>query len=219
MENPQQEPGETIDSQLASILELLEQLSTRVSAIESQLEKNATSPQPATELLDRMARIEENLRLVPDVYRYQKLQTLLAAGQWSDADRETIHLILDISGKSDLEELTPKEIEQFPCNALKTIDRLWSDYSEGRFGFLSQLAIYQSIGGDLASTIRQDRALVEKWGATVGWRVNGKWLKCSELDYSLAAPTGCHPSRWWNSPYGSKMTNYFLARLMACELG
>ncbi|MGL4881256.1 MAG: GUN4 domain-containing protein, partial [Waterburya sp.] len=32
------------------------------------------------------------------------------------------------------------------------------------------------------------------------------------------APVGCHPSRWWNSPYGSKMTNFFLGRLITCDI-
>ncbi|MBE9042293.1 GUN4 domain-containing protein [Oscillatoriales cyanobacterium LEGE 11467] len=218
MENSQEDSQDIIGSQLTDIQNLLKQFNTRLSAIESQLEKDSTPSDSSTDIGDRLDRIEKNLLLIPDLYRYRKLQNHLASGEWSDADYETIHLILDISGESELENLTPSEIEQFPCNALKTIDRLWREYSDGRFGFLTQLELYQSIGGDLTSTIRQDRALVEKWGDKAGWRVNGKWLKCSELDYSLSAPEGCHPSRWWNSPYGSKMTNYFLARLMACEL-
>lgn len=218
MKNAQDDREDIVSSQLANIQDILQQFNTRLSAIESRLEKDSNSSDSPTEIGDRLDRIEENLLLIPDLYRYKKLQNHLENGEWSDADLETIHLILDISGESELEDLTPSEIEQFPCNALKTIDRLWREYSEGRFGFLTQLELYQSIGGNLTSTIRQDRSLVEKWGDKVGWRSNGKWLKCSELDYSLSAPVGCHPSRWWNSPYGSKMTNYFLARLMGCEL-
>ncbi|MDY6940911.1 MAG: GUN4 domain-containing protein [Cyanobacteriota bacterium] len=218
MENSPEEREDLIGSQLSSIQALLQKFDTRLSAIESKLEEDAKPAEPPAEMADRIARIEENLLLMPDVYRYKKLQNLLAAGEWSDADLETIDLILAISGESDLEELTPKGIEQFPCNAIKTIDRLWNHYSQGRFGFSAQLELYHEVGGDLAATIRQDRALVEKWGERAGWRVDGKWLKCRDLDYSLSAPVGCHPSRWWNSPYGSKMTNYFLARLIACEL-
>jgi hypothetical protein len=81
-----------------------------------------------------------------------------------------------------------------------------------------QAQLYQSVGGSLETTIAQDYSLIERFGDRVGWRVNGNWQKCDDLDYTLNAPMGCHPSRWWNSPFGAKMTNYFFARLITCEL-
>lgn len=170
-----------------------------------------------SEVLQRVTELEEKLMLVADVYRYEKLQKYLATGNWFEADLETVKLIADIAGK-EIKDLTPEDIRKFPCNELRVLDRLWLKYSHERFGFSVQLDAYQSVGGNLDTTIKQERNIVEKWGDKLGWRVKSQWRKCDELDYSLTAPVGCHPSQWWNSPYGSKMTNYFLARLMSCKL-
>ncbi len=120
---------------------------------------------------------------------------------------------MDVVQKTQ-ENLKPEDIQNFPVNVLKVIDKLWLKYSKGRFGFSVQLDIYKSLGGSLETMISQDKKLTEKWGEKLGWRVDNQWQKCENLDYSLGAPVGCHPSQWWNSPYGSKMTNFFLMRLL-----
>jgi hypothetical protein len=169
-------------------------------------------------LPERVAKIEDTLLLVTDVYRFGRLQELLVAGDWREADRETIQVILSVTGASNLESITPNDVRQFPCNELHVIDRLWTNYSQGKFGFSVQAQLYQSVGGSLETTIAQDYSVIERFGDRVGWRVNGNWQKCDDLDYTLNAPIGCHPSRWWNSPFGAKMTNYFFARLITCKL-
>ncbi len=169
-------------------------------------------------LPERVTKIEDTLLLVADVYRFKRLQELLAAGDWQQADRETIQVILSVTKAPDLESISPNDVRQFPCNELYVIDRLWTNYSQGRFGFSVQAQLYQSVGGSLETTIAQDYSVIERFGDRVGWRVNGNWQKCDDLDYTLNAPIGCHPSRWWNSPFGAKMTNYFFARLITCEL-
>jgi hypothetical protein len=169
-------------------------------------------------LPERVTKIEDTLLLVADVYRFRRLQELLAAGDWRQADRETIQVILSVTKAPDLESISPNDVRQFPCNELYVIDRLWTNYSQGRFGFSVQAQLYQSVGGSLETTIAQDYSVIERFGDRVGWRVNGNWQKCDDLDYTLNAPIGCHPSRWWNSPFGAKMTNYFFARLITCEL-
>jgi hypothetical protein len=169
-------------------------------------------------LPERVTKIEDTLLLVADVYRFKRLQELLASGDWRQADRETIQVILSVTKAPDLESISPNDVRQFPCNELHVIDRLWTNYSQGRFGFSVQAQLYQSVGGSLETTIAQDYSVIERFGDRVGWRVNGNWQKCDDLDYTLNAPIGCHPSRWWNSPFGAKMTNYFFARLITCEL-
>ena len=197
--------------QLSAIAEQLAQLSTQLTAVKQQLEQ-------LPELAGTVQKIESTLALVPDVYRFQPLQQHLEAGNWWEADLATIQLIVDIAGAVDIEELTPTTIRHIPCNALQTIDRLWSDASGGRFGFAAQARVYVELGGSLNTTIEQNADVIAAWGDRLGWREGNRWRKCSELDFSLNAPVGCHPSQWWNSPYGSKMTNYFLARLLTCQL-
>jgi hypothetical protein len=188
---------------------------TRLSAIESQLQQFG---QILTTISDRLARSEANLDLVTDVQRYKKLQDLLAAENFREADWETIRIIQSVTGEPELEEITPDDMRQFPCSALRVIDNLWHTHSQGKFGFSIQIKIYQSVGGSLETTISQDRHLIEQFGEQVGWRAENRWIKCDDLDYTINAPEGCHPSRWWNSPFGSKMTNFFFNRLITCEI-
>jgi hypothetical protein len=207
-----QNTGNELDTQLLGLLSeikgQLTDLTDRLSAIETQ----------QTAMVDRLSRLEQGQTLVADVYRYQTLQQYLAIGNWFEADKETIRVIQDIASQPDLEELSPDDIRKFPCNELRVIDQLWFNSSNGRFGFSVQLRIYQELGGTLDTTIEKNQPLVEQWGDRLGWRENGRWRRCDELDYSLNAPVGGHPSRWWNSPYGSKMTNFFLGRLLTCQL-
>lgn len=206
-----QEDDSPISNQLSEIQTQLGQLINRLDVIEMQLSQ-------VSALTNKVSQLEDNSMLVSDLYRYEGLRNYLAAGNWSEADEETIRLIQDIAGQTDLEELRPDDLKKFPCHGLKVIDGLWRTYSNNHFGFSIQLQIYQSVGGSIDTTVEQNQEILEKFGERVGWRHNKRWRKCSELDYSLEAPLGCHPSRWWNSPYGSKMTNYFLSRLMNCYL-
>jgi hypothetical protein len=201
-----------LNSQFAEVKAQLSQLSEQLAQIQIHLNQLPV-------LSEQVSRLQENFLLVTDTYRYEKLRSLLAASNWFEADKETIQLIMSITGLNDLEDLRPEDIRRFPCNDLQVIDRLWTSYSSDRFGFSIQLRAYQDVGGTLETTIEQNTKLVERWGEKLGWRESNRWRKCDELDYSLNAPLGCHPSRWWNSPYGSKMTNYFLSRLISCQLG
>ncbi|MEM9906150.1 MAG: GUN4 domain-containing protein [Cyanobacteria bacterium P01_D01_bin.44] len=205
------DPGgieDTTSAALAKITDQLSRLSLQITEITQQL------PQ----LSQRITQLEDNTLLQSDAYRYGKLRDYLAASNWFEADKETIRLITEMAGKADLEDLNPDSIRLFPCNALQVIDRLWSTYSQGHFGFSVQVSLYQALGGTLETTISRDSALIQRWGERLGWRKNGQWLACNDLDYTLSAPLGSHPARWWSSPYGSKMTNFFLARLLTCEM-
>ena len=204
------DPISQLSQQLSAIQDQLNQFAKRFDIIENQLDD-------LLPLSHKISQLEDKFLLVADGYRYQNLQQYLADANWFEADKETIRLILDVMGK-EIEELTPEDIQHFPCKDLMAIDGLWLKYSENRFGFSPQLEVYQKVGGNFQTTIEQNQQIVETWGEILGWRKQGRWLPCKELDFSLNAPQGCHPSRWWNSPYGSKMTNFFLGRLMSCDV-
>ncbi|MGD1914371.1 MAG: GUN4 domain-containing protein [Rivularia sp. (in: cyanobacteria)] len=214
----------TDSTQLSEIQRQLDELKTQVSELQKQIiQSNYSSTKESginqnSDASEKLSHIENSLLLVSDIVRYQPLRDMLAAQKWQEADTETIRLIADIAGHSDLEDFRPAEVQHFPCVQLQVIDNLWLTYSNQRFGFSIQARIYQEVGGNLESTIEQNSDILKKWGERLGWRENNRWKKCDELDWSLNAPVGSHPARWWNSPFGSKMTNYFLARLMNCEI-
>ncbi|MEM7761029.1 MAG: GUN4 domain-containing protein [Cyanobacteria bacterium P01_A01_bin.40] len=184
----------------------------------SQTNDRSAGNNEIEQLKERIANLEEKLLRVSNIYRYETLQNLLKAGKWLEADRETVRLILAIAGGAEIENLRPEEIKQLDCSELQVINRLWLNYSNERFGFSIQAQMYQDLGGNEQTTIEQDAKLIEQWGDRLGWRKGGNWVKCSDLNYSEDAAKGGLPGLWWNSPYGSKMTNYFLARLMSCEI-
>ena len=189
------------------------ELRARLEAVEARLE--ALTQQGLTE---RLARMEDKLMLITDIERYQTLQGLLKVGKLLEADDETVRVIMQEAGKTDREDLTPDEVKVFPCSVLRIIDRLWTTYTGGRFGFSIQLKLYQEVGGTLETAIAQDLDVLRKLGDKVGWRENGQWKTVDQAEHRMEDPVGCYPVVWWSSPYGAKMVNYFLNRLFTCGL-
>ncbi|BAU65326.1 hypothetical protein STA3757_27080 [Stanieria sp. NIES-3757] len=185
------------------------ELLARISQLESSLSKRVSQLEE---------RLEEALMLFPDTYRYGKLRDLLAAGKWKEADLETTKIMIEITGKDRQEEVTPADIQIFPCSAIRVIDRLWTKYSNNHFGFTVQLSLYQSLGGSIDTIRSQSNEFLARTSNTIGWRKNDKLIEYDDFDFSLSAPEGGLPGNWWRSPYGAKMANFFLARLLACGL-
>ncbi|MDZ8183417.1 MAG: GUN4 domain-containing protein [Nostoc sp. ChiSLP02] len=103
---------------------------------------------------------------------YTRLQDLLAAGKWKEADHETGRVMLVVAKQESW--LRFQDIDDFPCTDLSIIDRLWVKYSNGHFGFSIQRRIYQSLGGtkEYKAEIVKEYD-VEIWGTfanAVGWR-------------------------------------------------
>ncbi|MBW4463165.1 MAG: GUN4 domain-containing protein [Nodosilinea sp. WJT8-NPBG4] len=190
-----------------------EELAARLEALEARVE--GFIQQGITE---RVARLEDALTLVTDVERYQPLQRLLKTGKLREADEETVRVILQEAGTPDREDLTPDAVRLFSCNVLRVVDRLWTTYTGGRFGFSVQLQIYQSVGGTLETALIQDTVILNRLAEQVGWRQDDQWKTIDQARHDLDDPVGCYPIVWWDSPYGSKMVNYFLSRLFTCQL-
>ena len=126
----------------------LNQLSTQLAQIQQQLTQLQNVPEQITQMQKQLLR-------VADIYRYEKLQSFLAAGKWSEADTETIQLIIALSTQPELELIRPEDIQHISCSELQVIDRLWATYSNNRFGFSVQVKFYQELGGSLETTIEQ----------------------------------------------------------------
>jgi serine/threonine protein kinase len=122
---------------------------------------------------------------------YRKLDRLLASEKWKEADKETKNKMLEAAGRTEEMWLRTEDIDQFPCEDLRTIDQLWVKYSNRRFGFSVQKRIYESLGG----TREYDEKIWDAFGERVGWRVNSKWLDYDDLKFNTKAPEGHLPSR------------------------
>ncbi|UJS06209.1 serine/threonine-protein kinase [Cylindrospermopsis raciborskii] len=121
--------------------------------------------------------------------RYTKLENLLKAQSFPEANDETNRIMLEIANRQNEDWLTTEDAEKFPCEELRTIDHLWLKYSQGKFGISVQQDIYQNLGG----TKKLDLNVWRSFGERVGWRINNQWLKHSNLNFSLSAPDGHLP--------------------------
>lgn len=121
---------------------------------------------------------------------YSSLETMLANGDWKDADQETAKKMLEIAGREKEGWVKVDDINSFPAQDLRTIDQLWNKYSNGRFSFSVQKRIYESLG----ETQNYDKKTWEEFGDLVGWRVNNAWLWSPDIKYTSDAPIGHLPS-------------------------
>ncbi|ABG51813.1 GUN4-like [Trichodesmium erythraeum IMS101] len=108
---------------------------------------------------------------------YSRLRDLLVAKKWREADQETYKRMLEVAGRESEGWFRGSDIENFPCQDLATIDKLWVKYSSGKFGFSVQKQIYQSLGG----TNEWDEKVWTAFSDQVGWRKRGRWLNYDEI--------------------------------------
>jgi len=146
---------------------------------------------------------------------YTKLRDLLATGKWQEADGETANKMLEVAGRTKDGWLRVEDIDRFPCEDLRTIDKLWVKYSNGRFGFSVQVRIYQSLGG----TREYNEKIWEYFGDRVGWRVEKEWIYYyNDLKFHTKAPEGHLPGVgfWLGKSY--KKISSLGSRLVECNI-
>ncbi|GAB1543830.1 hypothetical protein NUACC21_65060 [Scytonema sp. NUACC21] len=121
---------------------------------------------------------------------YKRLRDFLVAGNWKEADRETLAIMLKVARRDKEGWLNIESINKFPCIELCTIDLLWLKYSNGRFGFSVQQHIWESV----ADQPDGDYETWCKFCDRISWRVNDDWLFYSDLNFNTNAPEGHLPA-------------------------
>ncbi|MGB3418989.1 MAG: GUN4 domain-containing protein, partial [Dolichospermum sp.] len=139
---------------------------------------------------------------------YRKLRDYLAQGKWKEADEETRQVMLAVAKREKEGWLDDKSIDNFPCEDLSIIDKLWVKYSDGKFGFSVQKRIYQGFGG----TREYNSEIWRQFGDKVGWRKGGDWLYYTDITFDKKAPEGHLPGYSNSQEYG------FLSRVETCRL-
>ncbi len=119
-----------------------------------------------------------------------KLRDLLVSKKWDKADKETLKIMLQVAGREKKGWLDLASIENFPCEELRAIDKLWLQSSNGRFGFSVQKHIWKSVGGNL----KADDKIYQAFGDCVGWQLNKNWLEIDDLTFKPSAPVGHLPA-------------------------
>ncbi len=163
---------------------------------------------------------------------FQKLEELLHARKWKEADLETAQIIYVLSqqelldscpDETDLlDDLSAEYIAVLPRKYLNTIDRLWVKFSNGRFGFSVQKRIWKNVVSKLHPDYNLffEDEVQEKFGDIVGWRKESNWVYFSDLNYSLSAPPGHLPimvtldsEKWERCSINFSVFEVFVARV------
>lgn len=120
---------------------------------------------------------------------YAPLQQLLSQAKFKEADQETARMLLKLANREKAGWLDKVHVDNLPCEDLRTINQLWQQGSNGRFGFSRQKRIYQSLGG----TLEHNGEIWKQFCDRVGWRQNNKMLSYKDLNFTLWAPEGHLP--------------------------
>lgn len=134
---------------------------------------------------------------------YTALEALLKSKRWQAADQETYKAMNKILAG----DWSQKNLKIFPLTDLLTIERLWTKYSQGKFGFSAQKEVYLKNDGRLDGESPSSKARV-KFGEIFGWvdvKEKKHWIpflgvykdytdkKYHNLNFSLSAPKGHLP--------------------------
>ncbi len=213
-----------IPSYLANIIDrlLAKAIGDRYSSANQVLE-DLRSPLPLSEIRT------SNSSDIPTPLMRQ-LREALELGAWQEGDRLTNQIILEIAQKSQIKKLNAKDIQQIPCEVWLAIDRAWSECSNQRFGWSSQLQIWRSLGGRLiysADNYWEFAAIYQKFGDRLGWR-RSRWLRrwslplfpkvwrrYESLDFTIDSPVGHLPTLlYWE---GCNLVDPVFYRLETCR--
>jgi hypothetical protein len=128
--------------------------------------------------------------------------------------------MLQVAGRESEGWFHLENIKNFPCEDLRTINQLWLDYSNGKFGFSVQKEIYESLGG----TREYNAQVWEKFGDRIGWRkrgvfgrCGGEWVSYSDLTFNMQAPKAHLPSSLLREE-SSGSFRLFISRAKTCNL-
>ena len=125
---------------------------------------------------------------------YAHLRDLLKAEKWQEADDITLNTMLQVARRKKYGWIGMNDLRKIPHVDLRTIDALWVKYSNGRFGFSVQKKIYLLCCGKIdRRDIEYKKDSWEKFGDTVGWRIDQNWIWHSEADFNISAPQGHLP--------------------------
>ncbi|MCT7981234.1 GUN4 domain-containing protein [Laspinema olomoucense] len=135
---------------------------------------------------------------------YRPLRDLLALQEWKKADIETRSLIIKASPEGKKGWLNRLDVINLPNTDLITLNKLWVNYSQKRFGFSIQKHIWLSLGGKIDAYTYEN---YKKFGECVGWFIkaewlpkdelseeDGLWLRYDALNFNMNAPKGHLPT-------------------------
>ncbi len=116
---------------------------------------------------------------------YTSLQTALLQQQFEEADRITSQVLRELAGEAAVKRgyVYFSEVAPMSGTDLVCLDRLWTVYSQGRFGFSSQAKLLGALDGRY-----------ERLWPRIGWKNEGVWTRYpGAFTWAIDAPEGHMP--------------------------
>ncbi len=105
----------------------------------------------------------------PKEINYEQLEKFLKSKKFKEADQETWNIIFSLSNKNKDSWLNPEDVKNLSCDNFNTINGLWNQYSQGKFGFKKQSKIWLNLGGEPGIFEKKDEKLAKSFRNSVGW--------------------------------------------------
>ena len=150
---------------------------------------------------------------------YTRLRDFLKAENWAAADLETASLlIVHLARQAARGYIDEEDMKKIPSKDLQTIDKLWSKYSNGHFGFSIQKKIWHS-------TDKNTKKFAEKvlwhnrpWFFTLNNKTTPNifftkfWFLA--LSYTLDSPLGHLPALVWQKRLSNNRNPFKVAEIL-----
>lgn len=151
---------------------------------------------------------------------YERLSRYLQRQEWRQADQETYELMLRIAGPKSAQQgrFDRQEWQTFSCEALRTIDQLWSNASSGQLGFRAQKRLFEQEQRRVVAYYQRIQWLTDNLEWRVAWQYNAAekrstYLPGKEPQFTQP-PEGHLPARLEWVEYGERR----FQRVYACGL-
>lgn len=145
---------------------------------------------------------------------YARLEAFARAGEWRKADEQNYWLLSQLAeqgsrGNQDYRSMSLDEVRNISCVELQNIDRIWTEQSQGNFGYSVQLRQIRSAGETPQSVydsvwMTEDYKAWNKLSIAVGWGTGTEQNinYYSSVSYTINSNRGHLPDyRWGQKPY------------------
>ena len=157
---------------------------------------------------------------------YARLEAFARAGEWRKADEQNYWLLSQLAeqgsrGNQDYRSMSLDEVSNISCVELQNIDRIWTEESQGNFGYSVQLRQISSVGETPQSVydsvwMTEDYKAWNKLSIAVGWGTGTEQNinYYSSVSYTINSNRGHLPDyRWGQKPYLELLLHAFQCRL------
>ncbi|CAJ1396555.1 unnamed protein product [Effrenium voratum] len=155
-------------------------------AVAAQISRPRQLRQPGRVSVHRLAEASDATLESALGLDYSKLESLLKEEDFKAADAETRRLLIQMCGKEAEKRgwIYFTEVKTIPEEDMRTLETLWQQHSQGKFGFCQQRKAWKQVRGQFDKFAEQVSWFTDTWK-------NRNWP--DEFIYTLEAPVGHLP--------------------------